>query len=172
MTQKLMPETKAPALVLPTTDGGTFDLSAESPEAFTMIVFYRGLHCPICKGYLGKLDALVPEFVDAGFSVIAASMNTPDLAAQTRADWGLTNLNIAHSLTEETARSWGLWISSSIKEAEADIFCEPGLFWVRPDGRLYLIDISNMPFARPDLEFLLSKVPLAVEKGYPARGVN
>jgi len=172
MSRKLMPETQAPVLVLPLLGGGTFDLAAETPANFTMVVFYRGLHCPVCQSYLGKLDTLVPAYREAGFSVVAASMNTPELAEQTRADWGLKNLDIAHSLDEETARSWGLWISTSIKEAEADMFSEPGLFWVRPDGRLYLIDISNMPWSRPDLEFLLSKVPFAVEKGYPARGVN
>ena len=172
MTNKLMPETQAPALSLPLVGGGTFDLAAETPENFTMVVFYRGLHCPVCQSYLGKLDALVPAYEEAGFSVVAASMNTAEIAEQTKADWGLKNLKIAHSLDEATARSWGLWISTSIKEAEADMFCEPGLYWVRPDGRLYLIDISNMPWSRPDLEFLLSKVPFAVEKGYPARGVN
>lgn len=172
MTQKLMPETPAPALSLPLVGGGTFDLAAQTPANFTMVVFYRGLHCPVCKSYLGKLDALVPAFREAGFSVVAASMNTPELAEQTRADWDLKTLDIAHSMGEATARNWGLWISTSIKEGEADIFCEPGLFWVRPDGRLYLIDISNMPWSRPDVEFLLSKVPFAVEKGYPARGAS
>ena len=72
--------------------------------------------------------------------------------------------------TVEDAKNWGLWISKAFKDVEADIFTEPGLFWIRPDGKLYLADISNMPWARPDLKNLLSKVPYALEHSYPARG--
>ena len=172
MSMKLTPESQAPGLSLPLVGGGTFDLAAEAPDNFTMVVFYRGHHCPVCKGYLQKLDALIGKYQDAGFSVVAVSMNGGDLAAQTAADWGLQNTAIAHSLSLDDAKNWGLWISSAIKDAEADVFCEPGLFWVRPDGRIYLIDISNMPWARPDLEFLLSKVPFAVDNGYPERGTH
>ncbi len=38
-------------------------------------------------------------------------------------------------------------------------------------GNLYLIDIASMPFARPDLDILLSKV-VAIGNGYPARGTR
>lgn len=172
MSKKLMPEAPAPALSLPLVGGGTWTLADQAPENFTMVVFYRGLHCPVCQSYLGKLDRLMKGYQDAGFSVVAASMNTQELAGQSVKDWGLENLQVAYGLTEADARAWGLWVSSAIKDAEADIFCEPGLYWIRPDGRIYLIDISNMPWARPDLEFLLSKVPFAVEKGYPARGTH
>lgn len=41
--------------------------------------------------------------------------------------------------------------------------------WTLAD-RLYLADVSNMPWARPDLEFLQSKIPFAVGNNYPARG--
>jgi len=55
MSQKLTPDTQAPALKLPLVGGGTFDLAAEKPDNFTMVIFYRGYHCPVCKGYLGGL---------------------------------------------------------------------------------------------------------------------
>ena len=74
-------------------------------------------------------------------------------------------------MSEATAQAWGLWVSASIKEAEAAIFAEPGMFWVLPDGKLYMIDIANMPFARPDLDLLLSKLG-AVKAGYPPRGTR
>jgi len=172
MSNKLTPEAQAPALSLPMVGGGTFTLNADAPENFTMVVFYRGLHCPVCKAYLQKLDGLIAGYRDAGFDVVAASMNTAELAAQSVSEWELKNVPVAYGLTEEQARDWGLWVSTAFKEGEADVFVEPGLYWIRPDGRIYLIDISNMPWARPDLEFLLSKVPFAVEKGYPARGTR
>ena len=170
MTMKRTPDTKAPDLIVDTLGGGRFDLAAETPENFTMVVFYRGYHCPVCKGYLQKLNGLVDRCEQAGFSVIALSMDNAERAAKSAEEWELSDLKIGYGLDEATARGWGLYISKAIKDVEADIFCEPGLFWIRPDGRLYLIDISNMPWARPDVEFLLSKVSFAMENNYPARG--
>lgn len=170
MSQKLMPDTKAPALKLPLVGGGTFDLATETPENFTMILFYRGHHCPVCKGYLGGLVNLLGDFEKAGFSVVAASMNDEALATQSVEEWDLGSLRVAYGVTMEDAKSWGLWVSKAFKDVEADFFTEPGLFWIKPDGSLYLVDISNMPWARPDLGNLLSKVPYALENNYPARG--
>lgn len=169
---KLTPDAQVPALSLPKVGGGTFTLNEAAPEMFTMLVFYRGLHCPVCKSYLEKMDGLVAGYRDAGFDVIAISMNDEATATETHEKWDIPNVPLGYGLSEAAAREWGLYISQSINENEADVFCEPGTFWIRPDGRLYLADVSNMPWPRPDLEFLLSKVPLIKEKGYPARGVN
>jgi len=172
MTARLMPETQAPALDLPLVGGGRFSLAEARPEAMSMVVFYRGYHCPLCKTYMGKLDSMADEFLAKGIEPVAVSMDGEERAAKTRREWGLENLPVAYGLDEADARAWGLWVSTSIKEGEADVFIEPGMFWVRPDGRLYLIDISNMPFARPDLDLLLSGVALAIDKDYPARGTR
>lgn len=170
MSQKLTPDAPAPALKLPLVGGGSFELGAEKPENFTMVLFYRGLHCPVCKNYLGGMAALLSEYEAAGFNVVVASMNNAELAEKAVNEWELGNLRVAHSVTVDDAKNWGLWISKAFKDVEADIFTEPGLFWIRPDGRLYLADISNMPWARPDLQNLLSKVGYALENNYPARG--
>ncbi len=168
----LMPDTQAPALTVETVAHDTFDLKTEKPETFTMVVFYRGYHCPVCQAYLRELDRLVAGYTAKGFTVIAISMDDAERAGKTAEAWALGNTRVGYGLSEEAARQWGLYLSKSIKETEADIFTEPGVFWVRPDGRLYLIDTSNMPWARPDLEFLLTKVPFAVENNYPARGTH
>lgn len=170
MPTMLMPDAQVPSLEINTTDGDKWTLANQSPDNFTMIVFYRGLHCPVCKSYLQKLHALSNDYKNAGFAIVAVSMNTESLAKQTVDDWQLHGLTIGHSLSEADARAWGLYISTAIKDGEADMFNEPGLFWVRSDGRLYLADVSNMPWSRPDLAFLQSKIPFAVEKKYPARG--
>ncbi|MGE0565290.1 MAG: hypothetical protein AB7O50_12315 [Pseudolabrys sp.] len=44
----LVPRQPVPPLVVPLAGGGKFELSAEMPLHFTMVVFYRGLHCPSC----------------------------------------------------------------------------------------------------------------------------
>ncbi|MDG2186797.1 MAG: redoxin domain-containing protein [Hyphomicrobiales bacterium] len=170
MTHTLMPNKQAPELSLSLVGGGDWCLSKQEPENFTMIIFYRGLHCPVCKSYLGKLNAMMNDILDLGFSVIVASMDPLKRAEQAKEEWGLDRLKVAYGLEIETAKKWGLYISKSIKDSENSVFSEPGLIWVRPDGTLYLIDISNMPWARPELETLMPKAKFAVENNYPARG--
>ena len=164
------PDTQAPALILETIDGERWTLAERSPENFSMVVFYRGHHCPVCKGYLVQLNNIIDDYRAAGVDVVAVSMNDRDTAAQSKAEWSLDKLDLAYGLDEATARQWGLYISKSIKESEPGIFNEPGLFLVRPDGRLYMISIASMPFGRPDPKDLLGKIGFVVEKGYPARG--
>ena len=172
MSQKLIPDTQAPALSLPLVGGGTWTLADQTPKNFSMVIFYRGLHCPVCKMYLTKLNGLIDMAAEAGVNVVAVSMDPEDRATQTKTDWELGNIDLAYGATADDVRNWGLYLSTAFKDAEIPQFAEPGLFWVRPDGRLYLIDISNMPWSRPDVEFLLSKVQFAVDNGYPARGTT
>ena len=172
MTNILMPDSEAPELSLPLVGGGRWVLSEQNPKHFTMVIFYRGLHCPVCKNYLGTLNSMMEKISDLGFLVVVASMDSKERAEQSKSEWGLDKINLAYELDIETAKKWGLYISTSIKEAENDIFCEPGLMWIRADGRLYLIDIGNMPWARPDLETLMPKAKFAIENDYPARGTS
>jgi len=72
---KLLPRTKVPALSVKTVSGQTWTLSARKPERFTLVVFYRGLHCPICRGYLGELVKLEPEFKTRGVEVVVISID-------------------------------------------------------------------------------------------------
>ena len=44
----LKPRQPVPALDVDTLNG-SWSLAAQNPENFTMAVFYRGLHCPICS---------------------------------------------------------------------------------------------------------------------------
>ncbi|MHA1554136.1 MAG: redoxin domain-containing protein [Alphaproteobacteria bacterium] len=167
---KLQPDAQVPALELDTVGGGRWALSTDPSGRFTMIVFYRGFHCPLCKTYLQGLEVLVDQYRHAGLEVVAVSMDDAERARKAVIEWGLARTPVAYGLGEDAARRWGLYLSQAIKSTEIATFCEPGLFWVRPDGRLYLADVSNMPWARPDLEFLLSRVPRAISDGYPARG--
>ena len=66
----LMPRTAVPALAVPTLAHGAFTLAQDKPAQFTLVVFYRGLHCPICAKYLIELGRLLPEFEQRGVKVI------------------------------------------------------------------------------------------------------
>ena len=171
----LTPNQPVPALDLAVAGGGHFSLSAEKPGRFTMVVFYRGLHCPICRRYLTELETLLPEFAKRGVSVVAASSDVPDRAEQAKNGWGLKTLRVAYGLSIEDARKWGLHISrsngtTSAGVVEPELFNEPGLFIVRPDARLYWGTTSTMPFGRPHFNEVLQSLDFVIAKNYPARG--
>lgn len=171
----LLPRQKVPALKTPLTGEKSFDLAAEKPQQFTLVVFYRGLHCPICSRQLKDLEGKLPEFDKRGVSVVAISSDTGERAQNAKADWALPTLRIGHSLDLATARAWGLYVSTgrgktSVGIEEPGLFSEPGLFLVRPDGTLYFASVQTMPFARPHFADILSAIDLVVSKNYPARG--
>ncbi len=55
-----------PDLDVPLVSGGRFRLSDQHPDRFTLVVFYRGVHCPICRGYLAQLDRALEDFRATG----------------------------------------------------------------------------------------------------------
>jgi peroxiredoxin len=171
----LMPREPVPSLELPTVDGGNWSLAAQKPENFTLIVFYRGRHCPICSMYLGDLNSKADQFAEKGVSIFVASTDGEERAADAKAEWKLDKLTVGHSLSLDDARDWGLYISAgrgltSIGIEEPALFNEPGVFLVRPDGTLYYAAVQSMPFARPNFGDLLKAVDFALAKNYPARG--
>ena len=61
----LMPRKKTPELKLPLLGGGSFDLDADpGAERGTLLVVYRGLHCPLCVPYLKELDEITPALAE------------------------------------------------------------------------------------------------------------
>jgi peroxiredoxin len=172
---RILPRTKVPQLSVSSVAGGKWVLAERKPERFTLVVFYRGLHCPICRGYLGELVKLEPEFRSRGVEVIALSSDDAERARRTATEWQLGSLTVGYGLDLDVARAWGLFISSSRGMTSAGIeeparFSEPGVFLVRADGTLYWSAIQTMPFARPHFRELLSAVDFVIAKDYPARG--
>jgi len=166
----LKPRQSAPALEFPLLDGGTWRLSDANPDTFQMIVVYRGLHCPICKNYLGELEAKLPEFEKRGVDVVATSMDSGERAGKAKAEWGLNNLKVGYDLPLKTAQDWELFISRAVREGETPEFAEPGLFLVRPDGELFFAARGNAPWGRPQFDQVLRGIDGAVENKRPARG--
>jgi len=170
----LKPRQAVPALDVDTLNG-RWSLAEQSPENFTMVVFYRGLHCPICSKYVGELDKLADEFAGIGVSILALSGDQRERAERARADWGLDKLDIGYGLTTAQARDWGLHRSAgrgltSIGIEEPAEFSEPGLFIMKPDNTLYWAQVQTMPFARPHFREIIGALKFALEKDYPARG--
>lgn len=173
--QPLLPRQPVPALDLPLAGGGRFDLSAERPEAFTLVVFYRGLHCPICKTQLRDLESKLDAFAEAGVGTVAISSDDEARATTAKAEWGLPRLRLAYGLDLPAARRWGLYVSTGRGRTSAGVdeparFSEPALYLVRADGSLYFGSVQTMPFARPQFAEILSAIQFVKKINYPARG--
>lgn len=171
----LFPRQPVPALEVATVGGGTWRLADQKPENFTLIVFYRGLHCPICATYLGELNRRAGEFAKRGVDIAVISSDGADRAAEAKERWGIDELTVGYGLDLDKAREWGLYISSSRGKTSAGLeepalFSEPALYLIRPDGTLYFGAVQTMPFARPRFADILQALDFVIENNYPARG--
>jgi len=148
--------------------GGRVNVGAPK-DRWTMLFVYRGRHCPRCKRFLGKLDAALGQW-QALLDVVVVSADTEAKAAADAEEFGW-GFDLAHGLTVAQMRALGLYVSAPLSEAETtDMFAEPGAFAIRPDGTLMLVDISNGPAARPDLDELFDGMRFNIENDRPVRG--
>jgi peroxiredoxin len=164
------PTQPAPDLTVPLLRGGRYRLSDQRPRLFTMVVFFRGLHCPVCRAQLSELERRLDEVEERDIDVIAVSGETLERTTQLAQEWKLERLNLAYGLTEEQMRAWGLFISRGIDEHEPALFNEPGLFLISPDHTVYYESVLSMPVGRPRLADLLDGIDYWTTHEYPARG--
>lgn len=159
-----------PKINWPTVDGDNLDIAAMS--GWRLLAVYRGKHCPLCKRYFKTLDGLLDDFKAAGVAVAAVSADPREKAEADVAEQGW-RFPVGYGLTIEQMRALGLYISDPRSAQETDRpFAEPGLFVVNPHGNIQIIDVSNAPFARPDLQMILSGINTIIEKSYPVRGTH
>lgn len=173
--QALMPRHPVPALNVALTTGGRYVLGAAPGEKFDLVVFYRGLHCPICAKYLLELERLAAEFASRGVQVVAISTDTAERGQEMADKVKASGVRFGYGLSLRSAREWGLYISTSRGKTslgieEPALFSEPAVYIVRPDGTLYYGAAQTMPFARPQFQDLLGAIDFAIAKDYPARG--
>ena len=135
-----------------------------------MVVFFRGLHCPVCRAQLSELERRLGELEERGIDVIAVSGETLERTSHLAQEWKLERLNLAYGLTEGQMRAWGLFISRGIDEHEPALFNEPGLFLISPDHTVYYESVLSMPVGRPRLAELLDGIDYWTTHDYPARG--
>lgn len=167
----LIPGQPVPALDLPLTIGAQYDLSKQRPDNFTLVAFYRGSHCPLCRSYLEEMGSKVEALSEHGINPVAVSMDARERAMTVDSDWKTGDLPLAYAMDEDTAREWGLYISQARDGSdEPEVFSEPGMFLVRPDGTLYMSQVQSAPFTRPPLDELIEGIEVALEQDYPSRG--
>lgn len=162
-----------PEIKLPLIGGGSAILGMpERGYDWKMVVVYRGRHCPLCTRYLNQLEQLQPGFKKLGVDIIAVSADSQDQLENHLAEFDVS-YPLAYGLNIEQMQALGLYISEPRSEQETDhIFAEPGLFVINEKGQVQVVDISNGPFVRPELEVLLSGIGFIrnPDNNYPIRG--
>ena len=166
----ITPREHAPDLRVELVGGGEWRLAERQPDHFTMIVFYRGHHCPVCRKQLAELNRRIGEFNERGVDVIAISGDTAERAEQSVDEWKLDRLPVGYGLSGTAMREWGLFVSSAIKGTEPPRFNEPGLFLIERDQTVFFESIQSMPWGRPLIDDLVHAVDFVLETNYPARG--
>lgn len=68
------------------------------------MVFYRGLHCPVCKGYLTDLQSRTRDLRSKGVEPIAISSDSRERAQQTIEEWGIDEIPLGYALSLDSAR--------------------------------------------------------------------
>ena len=134
------------------------------------LIVYRGRHCPLCKAYLDTLQQMLEDFRAAGIAVATVSADPREKAEAQVAECGWT-FPVGYDLSIDDMRTLGLYVSDPRSPQETDRrFAEPGLFVINPEGETQIVDVSNAPFARPDLKSLLNGLRFVIGKQYPIRG--
>lgn len=169
---RLVPGNNVPALTVDTLSGSAWNLAAQTPRNYTMVVFYRGLHCPLCAEYLKQLNSKLSQFHDLGIEVIAISGDTREKAANSAETWGVKDLTLGYGLTREAMQQWGLYVSKGAFDYEPAYFNEPGLFLIGPNGVLFFASVNNAPYGRTDLDALLGGMDFVLNNNYPVRGTE
>ncbi|AZQ42909.1 peroxiredoxin-like family protein [Nonlabens ponticola] len=166
----MKPTQQVPSLHLDLINDTQWSMEKQDPEKYSLLVFYRGYHCPVCKKQLESLKDHLQEFIDRGVNVIGISMDTEERAKKTGDEWAIESIPIGFELSEEKAREWGLYLSKGISDKEPDLFSEPAMFLIKKDGTLFFSSVQSMPFARPAFKDLLNAIDYVEKNDYPARG--
>ena len=174
-TPKLQAGDRFPSLVVPDAAGNPRDLSKPvGDHDWMMVVVYRGRHCPMCTRYLNALEPLVSQLSEIGVDVAAVSGDSAEQLASHREKLEVS-FPLHHSLSLTQMKGLGLYISDPRSPKETDHpFAEPGLFVINEHGTLQVVDISNNPFVRPELETLVRGLRWIrnPENNYPIRGMH
>jgi peroxiredoxin len=174
-TTKLAAGSAFPKFDLTQYGGGTLRVGTPTGgHDWQMVVVYRCKHCPICTRYLNTLNDLLAYFHAQGVDVVAISADTAD-----QAEGQLTDISpkfpVGYGMTTAQMQTLGLYVSDPRSDKETDHpFPEPGLFVINADGHIQILDISNAPFARPDLNVVLGGLKFVrnPENDYPIRGMR
>lgn len=168
-TPKPVPDSFIAPMTFPKLGGGEVTIGGPK-ENWTLLVVYRGKHCPRCKKYLNSLNAMRGDWANAGFDVAVVSADTQEKASTDQAEFGW-GFDLGYDLSQSQMATLGLYVTDPLSASESDRrFAEPGTYVIRADGTLIVVALSNGPAARPDLSELFDGMVFNKTNDRPARG--
>lgn len=168
MSSKLASGAAVPELTVSRAGGGDIRIGGPRDD-WQLVVVYRSRHCPVSKKYLERLDGLFDEFAERGIEVVVVSADDRDQAEADAKEYGW-RFALGYDLSIDMMRTLGVYISEPRPQETDRPFAEPALFAIAPDGIAQIIEISNAPFALPDLDGLLTGLTFIQNRNYPPRG--
>ena len=158
-----------PRFSLPVVGGGELQIGG-TRERCQLIVVYRGLHCPMCVDYFHSLSARKSEFDAIEIDIVGMSSDPRDRAETFVGKTGAT-FPVTYGLSLDQMRALGLYISAPKAQPETDRpFAEPGMFLVNRAGQIHSVDISSVPWSRPEPGALLRGLAHMQKVGSAIRG--
>jgi peroxiredoxin len=138
---------RAPAIVLENAKGATVDVGTLLKKGPVIVTFYRGGWCPYCNLELKAYQAILPQIVAAGASLVAISPEKPDDAVSTAEKNALT-FEVLSDVGQKVGRTFGLvyQFTEELKNAyhgfNLDIPARNGTpgEWALPVSATYVID--------------------------------
>ena len=170
MKNKLAAGSQIPDIYFSLINGISIRLSEETSN-WTLLIVYRGLHCPICKDYAAKFENKLPKLKDFNTQLTLISADPKDKATEFAEELNLKS-KIGYGLTIDQMRKLGLYLSEPRPNEVDYIFPEPGLFLINPKDKIHIIETSNAPFVRPDIDLILRGINHIQENNYPIRGTH
>ncbi|MCF2947108.1 AhpC/TSA family protein [Paraglaciecola aquimarina] len=174
MQTAIKPGDNFPEFFVKSKDNLDTPLTRTSPAAgdWQMVVVYRGVHCPKCAEYLNELNALQEKYNNANIDIVAVSGDSVgQLNRFLKEKVDDLKFEVLAGLSEDQMSELGLYISSPRNPEETNhLFPEPCVLVINPENKLHIIDKSNAPFSRPDLEKLLNGIKFIQGNDYPIRG--
>jgi peroxiredoxin len=162
----------APDLCVELADGRSYRLDAAQAERFTMVVFFRGYFCNVCKEYLPSIQEHAPALSRLGVSLVLVSCDSRERSEWIQDEWGIS-LPLGHTLDLATAQAWSLFLSRGdpARPEMPTVFSEPALYLVDPEHRIFFAALCTAPVGRPRISDMVSWFEFMEARGaYPMRG--
>jgi peroxiredoxin len=141
----MKPREKTPELELSLINDTSWSLKKQEADKYTLILFYRGYHCPVCRKQLEEVKENLSRLMERGIHVIAISMDSEEKAKKSGKEWDIAELPIGFGLSKEQAKEWELYLSQGINDKEPELFSEPGMFLIKADQTLYFYKPCPLP---------------------------
>jgi peroxiredoxin len=126
------------------------------------------------------VESKAAAFIEAGFDVVAFSADDESDAAAFVQKAGLSRVSFGYGITLEQMQQLGLYVSDRFvtdpaypfEQGKSTPFSEPATFVLNSSNEIALVEVTNSPAMRVELDKLLLAANYAKSNGYPIRGLS